>query len=176
MFTVARELEADDYRAFAAYVAKTARGPGPAWGLMVLALLAAAAYGLFLLVGWDVDLPTCLATFAVVLFWAIIVGRAHGRAVAPAEDGLLLEPSELVVDDDGIRDRGPRAESLFRWPAVRQVAVTDRHIFVMFDRVLGLIVPRYCFADEAAENEFLREVRRRCPESAEWTVADRAER
>jgi hypothetical protein len=53
------------------------------------------------------------------------------------------------------------------------VAVTDRHIFVMFDRVLGLIVPRYCFADETAENEFLREVRRRCPESAEWTVADR---
>jgi hypothetical protein len=173
MVTVARELEADDYRAFAAFVARSARGPSATRALLVLALLAAAAYGLFLVVGWDVDLPTCLATFAVALFWMIIVGRAHGRSVVPAADGLLLEPSELVVDDEGIRDRGPRAESLFRWAAVRRVGVTDRHIFIMFDRVMGLILPRYCFADEAAENEFLREVRRRCPESAEWTVADR---
>jgi hypothetical protein len=40
--------------------------------------------------------------------------------------------------------------------------------------VLGLIVPRYDFADETAENEFLQAIRRRCPDSVEWSNLDRS--
>src|SRR6478735_950659 len=111
MRTGARELEADDYRAFARFVARTARGPGPVWGGAVLVVPGAAAYGLVLAAGGEWDLGTSVATGLAVLAWVVIVGRANARAVAPAPDGLLLEPSELVVDDDGIRDRGPRAAS-----------------------------------------------------------------
>jgi hypothetical protein len=67
------------------------------------------------------------------------------------------------VDDAGLTDRGERAESVFRWPAVQRVTVTEGHIFIMFDKVIGLIVPFRAFEDEAAEDEFLRELRRHCP-------------
>jgi YcxB-like protein len=174
MVTVKRELEADDFRAFNAFVVRTAGGPGPLLAGAVLVVLVALAYVPFLAFGWDWDVGTSVAAAAVVLAWAVILGRANNRAVAPAPDGLLLEPSELTVADEGLFDRSPRAESLVRWAAVRKVVVTDRHIFILFDRVLGLIVPRYDFADEAAENEFLQEVHRRCPDSVEWSNLDRS--
>lgn len=171
MVTVLRELEPNDYRAFAAFVARSARTPGPVWVGVVIGVLLLAGYGLVMAVWGTWDIPTSVASILAVLVWVVVVGRANSRAVAPAPDGLLLEPSELSVSDEGLLDRGPRADSLFRWPAVRRVAVTDRHVFIMFDRVLGLIVPRHCFGDQAAEIEFLREVRRRCPESVEWEGA-----
>jgi hypothetical protein len=170
MVTIKRELEADDFRAFNAYVVRTVRGPGPVWVGALFAVLLTAGYGAVVALGGAWDIPTSVASILAALVWAVIVGRANARAVAPAPDGLLLEPSELIVSDEGLVDRGARAESLLRWPAVRQVVVTDRHIFIMSDRVLGLIVPRYCFADPAAEDGFLREIRRRCPESVEWTT------
>src|SRR5215213_6658177 len=173
MLTVKRELEAGDFRAFATFVARSARGPSLNWAVLVLAVLGAAAYGAFWAVGWDWDPATSVATLAVLLAWVVIVSRANVRAQAPAPDGLVLEPSDLTVADEGLFDRGARYESLFRWPAFRKVAVTDHHVFIMFDRMLGLIVPRHCFEDDAAEAEFLRAVRRRCPESIEWSdVAD----
>jgi hypothetical protein len=174
MVTVTRELELDDYRAFAAFVARSARGPSVIWVGVLVGVFLLAGYGVVLAVWGEWDIPTSVASILAVLAWVVVIGRANSRAVAPAPDGVLLEPSELTVEDEGLRDRGPRAESLFRWPAVRQVAVTDRHVFIMFDRVLGLIVPRYCFADAAAEEEFLREVRRRCPEAVEWTDVGQA--
>lgn len=173
MVTVRLELTAADFRAFVMFVGKSAGGPSLTWAVLTLVVLAAAASGAFLAVGREWDVATSIATVAVVFWWIVIVSRRNARAQAP--DGLMLEPSELTVSDEGLFKRGARAEQLFRWPAVRRVAVTDDHVFIMFDKVLGLIVPRDCFADDAEEEAFLRAVRRRCPESADLTGFERVE-
>jgi hypothetical protein len=175
MVTVRRELTADDFRAFAGFVGKSAGGPSLNWAALVLVGLAAAAYGAFWAVGWEWDWATSAATFAVLFAWVMVVAKTNARAQAPAPDGLVLEPSDLTATDEGLHDHGARHNSLTRWAAVRKVAVTDDHVFIMFDRMLGLIVPRDCFEDDFAEADFLRAVRRRCPESAELTGFERVE-
>jgi hypothetical protein len=61
--------------------------------------------------------------FALGAFFAGILASVASQD--PEADGLLVEPSTLTVDETGLTDRGERAESVFRWPAVRRVAVPE---------------------------------------------------
>ena len=163
MVTVERHLDPEDYRAFAAFVARSAGGPNPLLIGAVAGALLAAAFLTFAILDRRFDLLTAVVTAGVLFAWLVVRAWARSRIIAPEADGLLVEPSTLTVDENGLADRGERAESVFRWPAVCRVAVTAGHVFVMFDAVDGLIVPVRCFADAAAEDAFLAELRRHLP-------------
>jgi YcxB-like protein len=167
--TVERHLDPEDYRAFAAFVARSAGGPNPVLIGAVAGGLLAAAYVTFAVLDRAFDPLTAIVTAGVLFAWLVVRAWARSRVIIPEADGLLVEPSTLTVDDAGLADRGARAESVFRWPAVRRVAVTEGHVFVMFDAVDGLIVPVRCFEDEAAEDAFLAELRRHLPPEVPFT-------
>jgi hypothetical protein len=163
MVTVDRHLDPEDYKAFGTFVARSAGGPSLVRAGLILAVLLAAPFVVFALLDQEFDLLTAAVTAVLMFGWIVAMALWQSQTVVPTPDGLLLEPSTLMVDEAGLTDRGERAESVFRWAAVRRVAVTEGHVFIMFDQVVGLIVPFRCFEDEAAEDAFLREFRRLCP-------------
>jgi hypothetical protein len=52
-------------------------------------------------------------------------------------------------------------ESFFQWSLVRGIAITDQHVFVMVDRIAGIILPKRAFSSETERDQFLSELERR---------------
>jgi YcxB-like protein len=172
MVTVERVITQEDYRAFVQFVRQASSNPvtGLLVSLVALVLLYAAIQLSFFALGVPYDVPSAVASGFAVIAWVVIVARASARAFTP--DGLVLGRKQLVLADEGIMDRSDLNQSLFQWPAVRRVGVTDRYYFILFDRVMGIIVPRRCFESDADDERFFRELTARAPHAVEKQYDD----
>ena len=79
----------------------------------------------------------------------------------PAENGYILGSQETFLEDEGIRQMSSHHESVFRWSSVRNIAVTKKHIFVMVDRIAGVILPHRAFSSDAEYEQFVSEIEKR---------------
>jgi hypothetical protein len=79
----------------------------------------------------------------------------------PAEDGYVLGSQETSLEEGGIRQKSSRHQSFFQWSLVRRIAITDQHVFVMVDRIAGIILPERAFSSETEREQFLSELERR---------------
>jgi hypothetical protein len=66
------------------------------------------------------------------------------------------------VREDGIGEKSERHESFFLWSVVRSIEITDKHLFIMVDRLAGYIIPRRAFANEGDCGRFIGAVQQRC--------------
>lgn len=132
-----------------ARVRRDVRSPAYYAGLAVLAVVAGSL--LSGVAGLRLHTPTALLVLVLglVVWW--FISKLYRGAVAPLDDGSLVGPRRIELDEDGLHQVAALHESRTRWPGVVSVDVTDTHIFLMTDRLAGYIVPRRAFgaADEA---------------------------
>jgi hypothetical protein len=60
------------------------------------------------------------------------------------------------VSPEGVRDND---EAVVKWTAIENIAQTDAHIFILVYPKKAIIIPKRAFADEAAINHFMQEVK-----------------
>jgi hypothetical protein len=157
MIAVEFEATRGDMAAFQAFVTagirKAVRTPAYYSALAVLiAIVAIFLSGAFAFV---LHVPTILVVMALfAVFWIIIAGM-YRRAATPLENGSLVGPRRIVLDDDGIRQIAALHEARTNWRGVLAVHETSDHVFLMTDRLSGYIVPRRAFADSAQYTAFV---------------------
>jgi hypothetical protein len=139
-------------RVVTARVRRDVRSPAYYAGLTTLAVVAGAL--LSGVAGLRLHAPTAAAVLllGLVVWW--FISKLYRGAVAPLEDGSLVGPRRIELDDDGVRQIARLHEARTRWPGVLAVDTTDAHIFLMTDRLAGYIVPRRAFADTGEAEAF----------------------
>ncbi len=155
--TINTEITQKDWKAFGRFLIRRSRKRWtPGYYLICFGLVIAT--GLFLSTP-GTDLASFFAGGAAGLIW--LISASITRQLGPTEDGTVLGPKQIEVTEEGIRWIGKYHESAFSWEAVRAVEVTDKHVFVLLERISGIIVPRRSFTSDAEREEFVSEVRRR---------------
>jgi hypothetical protein len=71
-----------------------------------------------------------------------------------------LEPRQLRVAPDGVTTIDPLGAATSRWGAVREIATTNEHTFLITGEAGGFVVPRRAFRDEADFQAFVELARR----------------
>lgn len=168
--SIKTEITQEDYTAFVKYVA---RSVSAASGDKVVRLFIAIAIGLGIGFALSMlhlsDHPTtlpamfCGALAGAFLLMVIIsdISLRQMRRMRPADDGFVVGSQEVFLEDEGIRQRSGHHESVFQWSLIRAVPVTEQHVFVMVDRIAGVILPRRAFSSDAEREQFVSEIERR---------------
>lgn len=163
MLAVEFDATRDDMAAFQAFVTAGIRKAvrTPAYYSALAVLIAIVAIFLSGAVDFVLHVPTILVVLLLfAIFWTIIA-RMYRRAATPLDNGSLVGPRRIVIDEDGIRQIAALHEGRTNWRGVLSVHETSDHIFLMTDRLSGYIVPRRAFADPAQYTAFVDFARRR---------------
>jgi hypothetical protein len=168
--SIKTEVTQKDYQAFVKHVARMVSASS---GSKIVRLFISIAFGLALALALSLLKVAARPTF----FWALICGALFGGLVLmsfvayvsrqqmqrmrPVDDWLIVGAHEVFLEEEGIRQRSRRHQSVYQWSLVRAVALTEQHMFVMVDRIAGIILPRRAFASEAEREQFLSEIERR---------------
>ncbi|MBL9169523.1 MAG: YcxB family protein [Verrucomicrobiales bacterium] len=160
----------DDYAAFVKHVARFVSPPA---GNKTIQRLIGVGVGLAIaFVASVVDLSAHAKTLAlffsgviagIVLLLAVISGisRRQMLRMRPAEDGFILGSQETILEDEALRQKSEHHQALFQWSLLRQIHVAEQHVFIMFDRVAGIILPRRDFSSDEERERFVNEIEQR---------------
>jgi hypothetical protein len=69
--------------------------------------------------------------------------------------GPFLAPTDYRLSADGLHWQNHRGEGRIAWHAVLEVDQTASHIYLFVDRAMAHVLPKRCFASEAAAQDFL---------------------
>jgi hypothetical protein len=104
--------------------------------------LAAAVF----LLRFDRPDPTPFLAFClgfVAMFASLRVSARHlQRLAVPDENGLFLGHFRIELSSEGIRILRRNESALTQWSGLKEVTVTDAHVFLWLDRISSYIVPR----------------------------------
>ena len=169
--SIKTEITQEDYSAFVSHVA---RSVSAASGDKIVRMFTAIGIGLaigfalslFHLSSHPTSLPAMLCgalagAFSLMVFVSSISRRQMQR-MRPTEDGFVVGSQEVFLEGDGIHQHSSHHESVFQWSLVQAVTVTEKHVFVMVDRIAGIILPRGAFSSDAEREQFVSEIERRC--------------
>jgi len=168
--SIKTEITQDDYTAFIKHVARSVSTTS---GDRIVGLFVCIAIGLG--IGFVLSLShlsSHTATFPALvcgvfagafLLMAMVskISLRQMRRMRPAEDGYILGSQETFLEDEGIRQKSGHHQSVFQWSLVRTITVTEQHVFVMVDRVAGIILPRRAFSSDVEREQFVSEIERR---------------
>lgn len=168
--SIKTNINQEDFNAFGKYVARSVSTSSGSRVLHIfIGLTVGLAIGVSLSVTHLSSDSTTLAkmlcgglagAFLTLLVVSVIV-RSQMQRMRPAEDGIIIGSHEISLTDEGIRQRSGRHQSDFRWSLVRATSVTDQHIFIMIDRIVGIIVPKRAFSSDAERDQFVSEIQKR---------------
>jgi hypothetical protein len=103
---------------------------------------------------WDWGLAIALAgalvaflVYKVFVMGPYIDSMFEGQPIGMGE-------STIVADANGVSATSAGVEIRIPWERVLDVVVTDQHLFLMFGRVVGVIVPRRAFANDDDAQRF----------------------
>jgi hypothetical protein len=113
---------------------------------------------------WDWGLASALAgaLVAFLIYKVFVMGpyvdsTFEGQPIGMGE-------SVIVADTKGVSATSAGVEVRIPWDKVQAVVTTNEHLFVMFGRLVGVIVPRRAFTDDGEAQRFAEFVRKR----AQW--------
>ncbi len=160
------ETTPEDFAAFSRFATHRATASGRGLLRFVKSLLLAAVCGVplavfFKLLGLDTSPGGILFGAVYSIGFILLSSHLNHRKLRPLVDGTVCERKAITLSDEGLRMSSPRAECLFRWPAVQCIGETQQHIFVMVDVVAGVILPKRCFSSATEAQGWLDELRRR---------------
>ncbi len=155
----------EDYRAFAR-ISRRRIGPFTYLPVAVGAVAAAAAiFGLPPLLApyfepWS-DAPLMIGVGAGIIVWIGLLFALSRITLSRSfdQDGMYREKRRVTLADDGIHIETANSRSLIYWSAVKDVVVAKNHVFVMYDRTMGMIVPKRNFAFPSDADQFADAVR-----------------
>jgi hypothetical protein len=127
----------------------------PAYYRSLAILIAFVAISVSGLIDFTLHPPTVIVVLILFgIFW-LIISRMYKRAASPLDNGSLVGPRTIVVDEEGIRQVAALHEGRTKWQGVLSIHETGTHVFLMTDRLAGYIVPRRAFADTAQYTAFV---------------------
>ena len=157
--TIHTNITHDDFAAFSRFVYRSV--PRSWTPLVVLwAIIFFVALGLTV-AGLVSHVISFMVGFVFSALFVPVEMALRRRKLRPAADGYVLGPRTVSLSDTGIREESNRHESSFPWKTIQGVEVTDKHVFVMVDRIAAIIIPRTAFATDEERNQFVEEVKRR---------------
>ena len=113
-------------------------------------------YPLSLLLGVIV----CLITAIISLIPAIRLRLAFPR-MQVSDDGPLLGPTTLIVEDDGLLFDRRLVRSKYLWAAFKGLEIAKGALILVIDNGIGLIIPATAFASEGDQYEFAATLQKR---------------
>jgi hypothetical protein len=103
---------------------------------------------------WDWGLATALAgalvaflVYKVFIMGPYIDSMFEGQPIGMGESTIVADANGVTATSAGIETRIP-------WERILDVVVTNQHLFLMFGRVVGVIVPRRAFANDDDAQRF----------------------
>lgn len=168
--SIKTELAQEDYDAFLKSVARSVSSANS--GTVVTMCIASAIFlGITFALAisqWSSQATTLLAFIAGALGGAFLATAAishllslQSRGMKPTKDGFMFGPQETSLETEGIRTGSAYHRSIFLWPVVQAIVVTDQHVFVMVDRISGIILPKRAFSSGAELEQFVAEIEAR---------------
>ena len=165
--SIETEVTQEDYEAFARYGAASCSVPNPkkfisnlmGWGIGLLV-------GFFVAFTWLGENRTTLAaTFCGALLGALLmllllgsISRRQMRRMKPYDDGFVIGNQKLTLCEEGIRQTSRHHQVLVNWSCLRSVITTDKHVFVMVDRIAGFILRSRSFTSDEQREQFVTEI------------------
>ena len=108
---------------------------------------------------WDWDLASSMtgALLGLVIYYVFVLGpymdsMFEGQPIGMGETTIVADANGVAAASAGIETRIP-------WAKVLDVIATNEHLFLMYARVVGLIVPRRAFANDDEAQRFAEFVR-----------------
>ena len=108
---------------------------------------------------WDWGLVTLIAgaLAGVIIFHIFVMGpyidsMFYGQPIGMGD-------TTIVVDGKGVSSTSAGVELRIPWDKVLDVIAAKEHLFLMFGRLAGVIVPRRAFTDAADAQRFAEFVR-----------------
>ena len=108
---------------------------------------------------WDWGLAIALvgAAVAFLVYKVFVMGpyvdsMFNGQPIGMGETTIVADATSVNATSAGIEIRIP-------WDRVQDVIVTNQHLFLMFARLVGVIIPRRAFADDGEAQRFAEFVR-----------------
>jgi len=168
--TIKTKITQEDYRAFISYVVRSVSAPSND-RIVWVTIIAAIGLGLGLAIALlhlslnPTALPALVAAALIGAFMVTTVfaavSRRQIRRLRPSDDGLFLGAQQVTLGDDGIHQESSHHQALYRWPLVQSVGITEQHVFVMVDRIGGIILPKRAFSTDGEREQFVSEIRSR---------------
>jgi hypothetical protein len=168
-FDVRTQLEPLDYAQLMRVVRWSGRERMVAWfaafgmsglgALIALITLEPFAAGLPVYAYWDWGLAIAIggALVAFLLYKVFVMGpyvdsMFKGQPIGMGETTIVADTAGVNATSAGIATHVP-------WDKIQDVIIGNNHLFLMFGRLTGLIVPRRAFADESEAQRFADFVR-----------------
>jgi hypothetical protein len=106
---------------------------------------------------WGVAIAIAGALVAFVVYKVFVMGpyidsMFHGQPIGMGD-------TTIVVDMKGVNATSAGVETRIPWDRIKDVIAAKEHMFLMFGRVTGVIVPRRAFVDDADAQRFADFVR-----------------
>ncbi|HEX4343252.1 MAG TPA: YcxB family protein [Verrucomicrobiae bacterium] len=168
--SIKTETTQEDYRAFVKHVAREVSAASSdkmvqMFFTITVTLGVMFALSFVLLSSHLVILPAlacgALASGFILMVFITDFSRKQIKRMRPSDDGIVVGSHEFSLEDEGIRIRSRHHHSVIQWSVVRAITVTDQHIFIMIDRVAGLILPKRAFSSDPGREQFVSEIERR---------------
>jgi hypothetical protein len=101
---------------------------------------------------WGIAIALAGALVAFLVYKVFVTGpyidsMFYGQPIGMGESTIVADANGVTATSAGIETRIP-------WSRVVEVVVTDQHLFLMFGRVVGVIVPRRAFANDDDARRF----------------------
>ena len=90
--------------------------------------------------------------YKVFIMGPYVDSMFYGQPIGMGETTIVADATGVNATSAGIEIRIP-------WDKVQDVIVTDQHLFLMFGRLVGVIVPRRAFANDGEAQRFAEFVR-----------------
>ena len=115
---------------------------------------------------WDWGLVTLIAGAVVgaIIYHIFVMGpyidsMFYGQPIGSGD-------TTIVVDTKGVNSTSAGVELQIPWDKVLDVVAAKEHLFLMFGRLTGVIVPRRAFDDDADAQRFAEFVRSKVKKAA----------
>ena len=162
------EIRRDDYNAFLKFIRTKRVRPrmGYLWPLGIcLGILGGILLEKLFPPGDDDTFFLILIGFilgvAFLYLFAILVARSQRKRLSPTDDCYFFGHQEVEIQTDGIHVKSLHHQSHYQWSLVDSPYTTNEHLFIMIDRIAGIIIPRRSFPSEAECNAFLEAIQTR---------------
>jgi YcxB-like protein len=99
------------------------------------------------------------ALYHIFIMGPYIDSMFYGQPIGMGETAIVADTAAVTNTSAGVATRVP-------WDKVQDVVVAKEHLFLMFGRVTGVIVPRRAFANDADAERFADFVRERTQKPA----------
>lgn len=101
---------------------------------------------------WGIAIAIGGALLAFLIYKVFVLGpyidsMFYGQPIGMGE-------TTIIADGNGISSTSAGVDMRVSWDKVQNVVVGDEHLFLMFTRLMGFIVPRRAFANDGEAQRF----------------------